>query len=95
MTTTGNPLAHAILRGGVDKYGTNIPNYHFEDLTRLCALYAESGLQNPACIVDANHSNSGKKFREQVRRRSATTWCAASRSPTRASAGRTPKSCCA
>ena len=67
VTTTGNPLAHAILRGGVDKYGTNIPNYHFEDLTRLCALYAESGLQNPACIVDANHSNSGKKFREQVR----------------------------
>ena len=67
VTTTGNPLAHAILRGGVDKYGTNIPNYHFEDLTRLCALYAESRLQNPACIVDANHSNSGKKFREQVR----------------------------
>ena len=67
VTTTGNPLAHAILRGGVDKYGTNIPNYHFEDLTRLCALYAESGLQNPACIVDANHSNSGKKFREQIR----------------------------
>lgn len=67
VTTDGNPLAHAILRGGVDKYGTNIPNYHFEDLTRLCALYAESGLSNPACIVDANHSNSGKKFREQVR----------------------------
>ena len=67
VTTTGNPLAHAILRGGVDKYGTNIPNYHFEDLTRLHDLYEKSGLQNPACIVDANHSNSGKKFKEQIR----------------------------
>ena len=67
VTTSGNPLAHAILRGGVDKYGTNIPNYHYEDLTRLCTLYEKSGLQNPACIVDANHSNSGKQFKEQLR----------------------------
>lgn len=67
VTTTGNPLAHAILRGGVDKYGLNIPNYHFEDLTRLAALYAESGLLNPACVVDVNHSNSGKRFAEQPR----------------------------
>lgn len=67
VTTTGNPLAHAILRGGVDKYGTNSPNYHYEDLTRLCALYEKSGLENPACIVDANHSNSGKKYKEQIR----------------------------
>ena len=67
VTTSGNPLAHAILRGGVDKYGTNIPNYHYEDLTRLSALYEKSGLQNPACIVDANHSNSGKQFKEQIR----------------------------
>ena len=67
VTTSGNPLAHAILRGGVDKNGTNIPNYHFEDLTRLFDLYEKSGLMNPACIVDANHSNSGKKFKEQIR----------------------------
>ncbi len=67
VITTGNPLAHAILRGGVDKYGTNIPNYHYEDLTRLCALYEKSGLQNAACVVDANHSNSGKQFKEQIR----------------------------
>ena len=67
VTTTGNPLAHAILRGGVDKYGTTIPNYHYEDLKRLASLYEESGLENPACIVDVNHSNSGKKFKEQIR----------------------------
>ena len=67
VTTTGNPLAHAILRGGVDKYGTTIPNYHYEDLKRLASLYEKSGLENPACVVDVNHSNSGKKFKEQIR----------------------------
>ncbi len=66
-TTTGNPLAHAILRGGVDKYGTCVPNYHYEDLTRLLELYGARELQNPAVIVDANHSNSDKKYKEQVR----------------------------
>ena len=66
-TTTGNPLAHAILRGGVDKYGTCVPNYHYEDLARLWELYAERELANPAVVVDANHSNSNKKYKEQVR----------------------------
>ena len=67
VTSDGNPLAHVILRGGVDKYGKNIPNYHSEDLKTVYDLYQKSGLQNPAVIVDANHSNSSKKFREQIR----------------------------
>lgn len=67
VTTTGNSLAHAILRGGVDKYGTCIPNYHYEDLYRLSAMYQTSGLKNPAVIVDANHSNSSKQYKEQIR----------------------------
>ena len=67
VSTGGNPLAHAILRGGVDKYGTCVPNYHYEDLYRLCGLYENSGLENPAVIVDANHSNSDKQFKEQIR----------------------------
>lgn len=66
-TTTGNPLAHAILRGGVDKYGTCVPNYHYEDLIRLYELYENRDLHNPAAIVDVNHSNSDKKYKEQVR----------------------------
>ncbi|MCF0143067.1 MAG: 3-deoxy-7-phosphoheptulonate synthase, partial [Parasporobacterium sp.] len=60
-------MAHAILRGSVNQYGRNIPNYHYEDLQRLCDLYAESDLTNPAVIVDANHSNSGKQWFEQPR----------------------------
>ncbi len=67
VTTSGNPLAHAILRGGVDKYGTCVPNYHYEELTRLGRLYEKRDLKNPAAIVDANHSNSDKRYKEQIR----------------------------
>ncbi len=67
VETSGNELAHTILRGGVDKYGKNIPNYHYEDLSRLAQMYEEWGLKNPAVVVDVNHSNSNKKHREQIR----------------------------
>ena len=67
VETSGNPLAHAILRGGVDKYGKNIPNYHYEDLARLEEMYEKRNLKNPAVIVDVNHSNSGKRHKEQIR----------------------------
>lgn len=67
VQSTGNPLAHAILRGSVNRFGTNLPNYHYEDLTELSDLYENSSLQNPAVIVDANHSNSGKHYEEQPR----------------------------
>ena len=67
VETDGNPLAHAILRGYVDKFNHAHANYHYEDLMELHQLYEKSGLVNPACIVDCNHSNSGKKFDQQVR----------------------------
>lgn len=67
VTTDGNPLAHVILRGGVNKHGNNIPNYHYEDMTRLKNLYEKMSLANPAVIVDANHSNSGKQYKQQIR----------------------------
>ncbi|MCI7529960.1 MAG: 3-deoxy-7-phosphoheptulonate synthase [Eubacteriales bacterium] len=63
----GNTLAHAILRGSVDRYGQTAPNYHYEDLQTMCRLYEESGLSNPAVIVDTNHSNSAKRWGEQPR----------------------------
>ena len=67
VRTSGNELAHTILRGGVDKYGKNIPNYHYEYLARLAEMYAKRELKNPAVVVDVNHSNSGKQFKEQIR----------------------------
>ena len=63
----GNPYAHAILRGYVNKHGQTMPNYHYEDLMHLCETYDKSGLANPAIVVDTNHSNSGKKYLEQIR----------------------------
>ena len=67
VKTTGNELAHTILRGAVNKHGNCIPNYHYEDLVQLHELYAEKGIKNPACIVDCNHANSGKQYLEQIR----------------------------
>ncbi len=63
----GNPTAHAILRGYVNKHGQSMPNYHYEDLVHLAETYANSGLENPGVIVDTNHANSGKKYLEQIR----------------------------
>ena len=68
VDTPGNPLTHTILRGAVNKHGQCISNYHYEDLMRLLAMYQERPmLKNPAAIIDANHSNSNKKFAEQPR----------------------------
>ena len=67
VETKGNPLAHTILRGAVSKHGQCLPNYHYEDLELLYSLYQERELLNPACIVDANHSNSNKRYMEQIR----------------------------
>ncbi len=67
VETSGNELAHAILRGGVNKRGVAQPNYHYEDIMRLVEMYYKMGLKNPAVIVDANHSNSDKHYAEQPR----------------------------
>ena len=67
VKSTGNPLAHAILRGYVDDKGVAHPNYHYEDLVTLSKIYDETKYQFPAIIVDCNHSNSNKKYDEQIR----------------------------
>lgn len=67
VKTEGNPLTHTILRGAVSKHGNTIPNYHYEDLQRLLEMYHERNLLNPSLVIDANHSNSGKKYKEQIR----------------------------
>ena len=67
VETDGNDLAHAILRGYVNRRGESIPNYHYEDLVQLCNAYTARGLRNPALLVDANHSNSAKQYAEQPR----------------------------
>ena len=67
VKTDGNPLAHTIFRGAVNKHDQSMPNYHYEDLQLLLEMYDQWGLKNPACIIDANHANSNKKYYEQPR----------------------------
>lgn len=67
VETDGNPLAHAILRGAVDMYGNDIPNFHYENVMQLVDGYLKAKLKNPSIIIDANHSNSSKKYHHQIR----------------------------
>lgn len=67
VSTSGNALSHAILRGSVNKHGQSIPNYHYEDLIRLYEDYSQRNLKNMAVIIDVNHSNSNKQYMEQIR----------------------------
>lgn len=67
VTSSGNPYAHAILRGYNDFSGRNVSNYHYEDLLRMQDLYVQSDLAYPSVIVDTNHNNSGKQYLEQIR----------------------------
>lgn len=67
VNTTGNDMAHTVLRGATNKHGNNTPNYHYEDLSRLLDMYNKMDLKNPACVIDSNHSNSNKQYVQQVR----------------------------
>lgn len=67
VKTTGNPLAHTILRGAVNRYGQCLSNYHYEDLIMLNNLYSERELENPMVIIDASHANANKQHNEQPR----------------------------
>ena len=63
----GNPYAHAILRGYVNRQGVSHPNYHYEDIVYLARLYDKWRLDHPAVVIDCNHGNSGKNPFEQPR----------------------------
>ena len=67
VQTSGNTLAHAILRGGQDENGKYHPNYYTDNLLDTIEIYEKMGLKNPFIVIDTNHDNSGKKFMEQIR----------------------------
>ena len=66
VNTTGNELAHTVLRGATSKHGQNLANYHYEDLNLLLNLYNKLRKLEKT-IIDANHSNSAKQYEQQVR----------------------------
>lgn len=67
VKTSGNELAHVILRGALSEQGQVVPNYHYEDLLKAVKAYKADDYQNPFIIVDTNHDNSGKQYLEQIR----------------------------
>jgi len=67
VDSSGNPFAHAILRGYINKSGQNLPNYHYEELLEVYEKYHLEKVKNRALIVDVNHSNSKKNYSEQIR----------------------------
>ena len=67
VETSGNPLAHVILRGATNEYGKNIPNFYYENMLDAISYYEKMGLENPFIVIDTNHDNSGKQYLEQIR----------------------------
>ena len=67
VETEGNKFAHAILRGFINNNGEAKPNYHYEDLCDFHDKYRLFNLKNMATIVDCNHSNSRKRYDQQMR----------------------------
>ena len=66
VSTPGNPFAHAILRGYETKGGKSISNYGEEHLNELIELLKLRNVQSPACVIDCNHANSGKRPEKQA-----------------------------
>ena len=67
VETSGNAMAHAILRGATNEYGKNVPNYYYDNVLETIEHYEKLGLKNPFIVIDTNHDNSDKQYLEQVR----------------------------
>ena len=47
VQTSGNPLAHAILRGSTNEYGKNIPNFYYDDILDTINTYYGKSITDP------------------------------------------------
>ena len=52
VKTSGNPLAHVILRGSTNEYGKNVPNFYYDDVLDTIEHYEKMGLENPFIVID-------------------------------------------
>lgn len=65
VETSGNDLAHLILRGYQDCNGVNYKNYTKECIEEIIKKMNVKKIKYPAVIVDCNHANSGKEYKKQ------------------------------
>lgn len=61
VRTGGNAFSHAILRGRVNEQGQDVPNYETMSVLALLEAMEALKVENPAVLVDCNHSNSSKR----------------------------------
>lgn len=66
VISRGNEFAHAVLRGYVTDGGKAMENYSYENLKKIQTTYLTRDLENPAFIIDCNHSNSNKNYLKQI-----------------------------
>lgn len=66
VKTPGNPLTHAILRGAVNEQAI-ISRTTILRISAVSTTARPKKLENMACIIDTNHSNSSKQYMAQIR----------------------------
>ena len=66
VISRGNEYAHAVLRGYVTDGGKTMENYSYDSLKKIQSSYLSRDLENPAFIIDCNHSNSNKDYLKQI-----------------------------
>lgn len=66
VISRGNEYTHAVLRGYLEEGWIPQENYDYDRLIKIHEMYEKRNLENPACVIDCNHSNSGKDYIKQI-----------------------------
>lgn len=66
VMSKGNEYAHGVLRGFLEEGGKAVRNCDYEHLSEICNRFASRNVENPAVVVDCNHSNSDKQYMRQI-----------------------------
>ena len=66
VMSKGNEYAHGVLRGFLEEGGKAVRNCDYEHLIEICARFEKRNVENPAVVIDCNHSNSDKHYMRQI-----------------------------
>lgn len=66
VMSKGNEYAHGVLRGFLEEGGKAVRNCDYEHLSEICNRFDSRNVENPAVVVDCNHSNSDKQYMRQI-----------------------------
>lgn len=66
VMSKGNEYAHGVLRGFLEEGSKAVRNCDYEHLIEICKRFAARNVENPAVVIDCNHSNSDKQYMRQI-----------------------------